>query len=128
MNWEARMREAAAIHEQGREDEAITIFEDLVDADIPGEGRHMSAVNLHLIHAKAGRVDDALLWIDRSIRYGEQEQFVFSQETKAAYLHGLQRPGEAMIIYRDLLDQLDLADEPKARIEHNLAAIQEASD
>ncbi len=80
----------------GRLTEALAIFAQLTEADLDDFGKAMACVNAAVVSDKLDRVDEALRWYDRGIRFERSVDRYVVALRKADYCVEKERHAEAL--------------------------------
>ncbi|MGC0143644.1 hypothetical protein [Pseudactinotalea sp. Z1732] len=118
-------QQANAAFEEGRAQEAVQIFHRLISsATLPQVDRSVMAVNLATVLQKSGadarQVEAAY---DQGIALEQRVYRSFVREHKASWLDESGRPGEAAMIYRQLLAEHWPSSSERLRFQHNLTLV-----
>jgi len=112
----------AARHERGDHEAASAMCAAIVaDESVPDLDRSLMARNLATILGQSGATSDQIeAAYDRAIRLEHRWLRSYAREHKVAWLAEVGRPGDAIVILEQLIDEpwLQLAD--RARIDLNL--------
>lgn len=114
---------AAQLVEAGRHKKAISAFEDLLANNIPDVDKSIICFNIAVIYDKMGQMESVLSWYDQGKRYEKRQCRFYVAESKAAYLAKIGRNREGLREYQDLLRRDELAMADIARIEANIATL-----
>jgi hypothetical protein len=126
--YEQLTQQAMDLFESGRiEDvqEAIIIFEGLLDSDIPDLHKSATCHNLAVCADAQGRVSEALHWLDEGVRYEQGQESLVNAEAKALCLmrHGFMEKG--LRAYEELLAFPWLTGQERQRIRDNLEVLRQ---
>lgn len=118
-------QQANAAFEEGRAQEAVQIFHRLINsATLPQVDRSVMAVNLATVLQKSGadarQVEAAY---DQGIALEQPVYRSFVREHKASWLNESGRPGDAAMIYRQLLAEHWPSSSERLRFQHNLTIV-----
>ena len=80
----------------GRHEEALAIFQQLLDADLDAFGKSMACINAAIVHDKLGQVAQALDAYDRGIAFERTFDRYNVALRKAAYCVEKERHGDAL--------------------------------
>ncbi len=121
--WEDQWLEGAALADQGRTQEAITIFQGLLGSVVGDYFRTLSAINIAVLFGKEDQVDAALEWYDQAAGYERAWGTTSSLEAKAIFLHERARHHQAIAIYEELAARPWTTAAERERYATNLAVI-----
>lgn len=114
---------ASQLVEQGDYKGAAVILQQLVTSDISDVDKSMMCLNLAIVYARQGRVEQALAWYDEGMDYERPHGRFYVAEQKAAYLAAQGRYEESRNHYQDLLGRAELTEGDRARIEENITRL-----
>jgi tetratricopeptide (TPR) repeat protein len=116
-------RDAAALLEAGKHDEAIAAFRQLTAADISDVDRSMMCYNVGRAYEQKGDWNSALKWYERGIVHERPHRRFMVAESLAYALSQHGQVEEGARRYEELLARPELSEADKLRIRGNLAAV-----
>lgn len=109
--------------DQGSHDEAIAIFHQILDSDLPAFDRAITWVNIATVRDKQGDAAAAMEALHRALALEQETGAYFIAQHLAAYLSKLGRHAESAEAYRALLERTDLRAEDAEVFRANLATL-----
>ncbi|HEX5036334.1 MAG TPA: hypothetical protein VFX30_04175 [bacterium] len=119
-----RAQEGSKKFDAGDVDGAIRVFEDLVASDLAEVDKAIMCLNVATIYEKSGKTDEALRWLDRGIAIERLYCRSNVAENKALLLIRLERPKEALEIYKEYVTKPYVGEEQKARFLNNMQVLE----
>lgn len=120
----ALAHQASELVDQGHHDEAIGIFHQILDLDLPEFDKGITWVNIATVRDRQGDSAAALDCLDAAVALEHGPGACFIAQHRAAYLSKLGRHAESAAAYRALLERSDLRDEDAEVFRANLATLE----
>jgi tetratricopeptide (TPR) repeat protein len=117
-------KRASDLFDAGEHQQAIDIFRQLVDSDLPALDRAMMCLNIATVEHKRGNVVEALAAHQNASDHERVAGGYFVAQQTAAFLSQLGRHGDSIAAYRELVRRTDVSQADADVFQANIATLE----
>jgi tetratricopeptide (TPR) repeat protein len=117
-------KRASDLFDAGEHQQAIEIFRQLVDSDLPALDRGMMCLNIATVEHRRGNVAEALAALEHAIGQERVAGGYFIAGQVAAFLSQLGRYDDSIAAYRELVGRTDVSQADADIFQANIATLE----
>lgn len=125
LEYTEAMKTAAALHEAGKYNEAISAFDALLSTDVSDRDKGIICHNIAVIYKEQNLSGSALSWYERGRDYERPHGGTVNVTALGSYLYDSGRFSESLTVWEDMLKWPSLTEVEKNNIRNNIALIKE---